>query len=228
MKIHVFLLMCMLTVQCTAASDHVFLNDTTPGLSVVPGDYNATAFTVPLGPYKISFLTRLADPRLMGYYEKSYHYGYEGKGKDYHMCTYDLGRLDVYSREYDAVNDIGRMNGEVAFEIYRYVAPLDYPPTWSEIFYDSTRFDAYSEPLAWKDFEPGKAFLPVDVIVNGRIGSIICRDSEKLEKQVDDKEHVRCAYGYSPDPLTFVVVNFYDTNWAKDVSLVIETLNVTS
>ena len=38
MKTFVFLLMCMLTVQCTDASDRVFLNETTPGLSFVYGD----------------------------------------------------------------------------------------------------------------------------------------------------------------------------------------------
>ena len=63
---------------------------------------------------------------------------------------------------------------------------------------------------------------------DGRIGTIICRDYEKRENYVDDKEHVRCWYGYSPDPTTFVVVNFYDMNWSKDVSLIIETLDVTS
>jgi hypothetical protein len=219
----------MLTVQSTAASDHVFLNGTTPGLSIVPGDYNATAITVPLGPYNISFSTRLAALGFYGYYEKSGYNGYEGKGKDYHMCTYDLGRLDVYSRKYDSVNGTRRLDEWMEFLVFHYADPFDYPPPGLEIFSIDRPFaDIYHMRCYWDDFDPVEAFLPVDVIVNGRIGTIVCRDYEQFENYVDDKEHVECFYAYSPDPTTFVVVHFYDMNWAKDVSLVIETLNVTS
>lgn len=104
MKTHILLLMCMLTVQCTAASDWVPINETTPGFSAVPGDYNSTAVTVPLGPYKIRFLTRLVDPTFEGCYEKSSYNIPDGKGKDYHTCTYDIGTLLVSGHIYDPVN----------------------------------------------------------------------------------------------------------------------------
>jgi hypothetical protein len=228
MKTFVTLLMCMLTMQCTAASNWVFVNETPPGFSAEPGDYNATAVTVKLGPHNLSFSTRIEYPIFRGYYEKSGYNKPAGKGKDYHMCTYDIGMLEFSSSEYEPVNDARRVYGAVTFEIYRYVAPLDYPPTWPGAFYDFTRFGAHREPLAWEDFEPENAFLPVDVVVNGRIGTILCRDYEKRENYVDDKEHVECIYAYSPDPTTFMVVHLYDMDWSKDISLVIETLNVTS
>jgi hypothetical protein len=182
MKTQMFLLMCMLTVQCTAASDYVVydcvpINETTPGFSVAPGDYNSTAVTVPLGPYKISFLTRLENITFKGFYEKSGRNVYEGKGKDYHMCTYDIGELIVSSR-----------NGKVDFFIHHYVAPLNYPPEGPHILFQKDKCADYY-PYSY---------------------------------------YYRYSKYYSPDPTTFVYMQFFDMDWNKDILLILETLNVTS
>jgi hypothetical protein len=229
MKIHVFLLMCMLTVQCTAASDRVNIDETTPGFSAVPGDYNATAVTVPLGPYNISFSTRLVDPTFQGNYKKSVYDMPVGKGKDYHMCDCDFGEITVSGHRYNYVNGTFHRDGWMHFKIYRYASPFDYPPPKLEILSPGRTFDGvYHKHCSWDDFDPAEAFLPVDVIINGNIGTIICSGSEEHSEYVRDKEHVTCMYGYSPEPTTFVLVLFSDMDWYKDISLVLETLNVTS
>jgi tetratricopeptide (TPR) repeat protein len=199
------------------------INDTTPRFSAVQGKYDATQVTVPLGPYQISFSTRLENITFAGVYDALGYNKTAGSGKEYHTCTYDKGDLDVLQN-----GTYGEMY-PIRFTIYRYVSPSSYPPIdpdpngmWElgSLIDSATMTRDYSGPDS--------------ITIDGQQGTLITGWTTWHNYDYDGEEHStnydRYTYiaTYQPNDNTYVVVKFDDSiDYDKDVALVLETLHIT-
>lgn len=191
------------------------INETMPGFSATPGDYDATKVAVPLGPYLISFSTRLENITFEGEYDTLAHNETAGSGKDYHVCTYDVGYLWV--RENTSYYPAFR------FTIYRYAGPSSYPP----VDPDPNGFSIVS---GFRDTATmsREHIGPDPLTIDGKQGTILTwwtvhHDSIDV---VGNGYHVAA---YQPDDKTFVVLETDNSiDYDKDVALVLQTLEIKS
>jgi hypothetical protein len=196
------------------------INETTPGFSAAPGEYNAAHVTVPLGPYQISFSTRLENVTYKGEYEALGHNETTGSGKDYHVATYDECDLYVLPNE----------TGYIHFRIYRYVGPSLYPPVDPDPNGYRTISGWIDTPTMSRD-DSG----PEPQTIDGKPGTVVTwwsihhninvvYPSDSFDVQGEENYFA----AYQPNDKTFVVVEFYDIDYDKDVALVLQTLHISS
>ncbi len=202
------------------------INETASRFSVTPDKYDADRVTVSLGPYHISFLTRLENVCCVGEYRTSYLNRSTGSRKDYHVCTYDLGELWVYE---GPVND--SKYPSLRLSIYRYVGPTSYPPTDP----DPSGFSVIS---SFRDTSTmSREYTgPDPLIIDGKRGTLLewwpVIHNINVVYPSDSFDVVGNSYyvaAYQPDDKTFVVLSTDNSiDYDKDVALVLETLHIST
>jgi hypothetical protein len=173
----------------------------TPDLrpKVVPGAYDSTRYTIPVGPYQVSLETR-TQFNIFGVGAFSFNET-AGSGKTYHQNNY---------KEYVLYMENRTKPGTFWYYTYvwivRYIGPAEYPPQLTEKQFVSHRYDV-------TDME--------DITIDGHPGSheLACRP--KRDNSCFD------VYKYALDPSTIVVIQS-NMEWDKDISLAIETMHITS
>ena len=178
------------------------INESTPGFSITPDKHDAEKVTVPLGPYVISFLTRLENVTAEGIYEPQRHNETAGSGKDYHICTYDLGQLWIYNngsgpQDYPAFK----------FTIYRYVGPSSYRPVDPDP-------GGISIISSWRDTATiSRDYLgPDPLTIDGKKGTILTwwstyHNKDYYGERSDVVGNSYYVVTYQPDYETFVVLS---------------------
>lgn len=210
------------------------INDTTLGFSAVPGKYDATQVTIPLGPYRISFLTRLENVTVEGKYRLSGHNKTAGSGKDYHICTYDVGDLRVLRNSTAAQRMSESWPGkdyypdaEFTFTIYHYAGPSSYPP----VDPDPSGFSRIPNYGNLKTISSDYIVDPLTI--DGKRGSLTTtwttyHNNYDPNDTWDTQTKNRYIAAYQPNDKTFVVVVFNKgIDYDKDVALVLDTLHIT-
>lgn len=203
-------------------ADFLPINETTPGFSVAPGEYDATKVSIPLGPYQISFLTRLENISFEGEYKELGYNKTTGSGKDYHIATYDRGNLWV--RENDSYYPAFR------FTIYRYISPSSYQPVDPDPNGFSYISNFRDTPTMSRDYTG-----PDQLTIDGKQGTLSSWWSVHHNSNVgypgDSFDVVGNSYyvaTYQPNEKTFVVLESDSgIDYDKDVALVLETLHIT-
>jgi tetratricopeptide (TPR) repeat protein len=209
------------------------INDTTPGFSAVPGEYDATQVSIPLGPYRISFLTRLENVTVEGKYELLGHNETAGSGKDYHICTYDVGELRILrnstaaQRMSESWTGGGYPIAEFDFTIYRYAGPSTYPP----VDPDPSGFSRIS---SFRDTATlSQDYTTDSITIDGKQGTLLTRwatyHNENYYGESHDVVGNSCYIAtYQPNDKTFVVLKADSSlDYDKDVALVLQTLHIT-
>jgi len=204
------------------ATTYSLINDTTPGFSAVPGKYDATQVTVPLGPYIISFSTRLANATFWGEYDALGHNKTAGSGKDYRTCTYDEGRLEVQEN--------GSYYPAFRFTIYHYVGPSSYPPTDPDPNGMWEVGSLIDTPTMTREYAG-----PDPITIDGKQGTLITTWSVYHNINVvypsDSFDVIAPSYyivAYHPNDKTFVVLKTDNSlDYDKDIALVLQTLHIT-
>jgi len=231
---NVLIVLCLLVVQGLVLGNNTMyppINDTTPGFSAKPGGYDATQVSVPLGPYHISFSTRLENVTCEGEYRKSDFNKSAGSGKDYRICTYDLGTLRVLRNSTAQRGNVGSAypTAELTFTIYRYVAPSSYPPENPDPNGYLRLSTFYDSPTLSRDISD-----PEQLIIDGKRGTLmsfwytnhntnVVYPSESYDR-VGDSDYIAA---YQPGDKTFVVLKTSGVGYDRDVALVLQTLHIT-
>ena len=215
------------------------INDTTPGFSAVPGKYDATQVTIPLGPYRISFLTRLENVTVEGRYELLGHNKTAGSGKDYHICTYDVGDLrvlrnstaaQIMSESWPQVggHPSGYPSAELDFTIYHYAGPSTYPPNDPDP-------SGFSRISSFRDTATiSQDYTTDSITIDGKQGTLLTRWVTYHNGNYYGESHdvVGNSYyivTYQPNDKTFVVLKTDNSlDYDKDVALVLQTLHISS
>lgn len=219
--VNIAMILLLLIFPLSASADLLPINETTPGFSAVPGEYDATDVTIPLGPYQISFSNRLENVTFEGYYTESGHNETVGSGKDYHISTYDIGELWVLENasDYPALR----------FTIYRYVSPSAYPPVDPDPNGYSIISSSRDTPTMSRDYTG-----PDTLTIDGKKGTILTWWSVHHNSDVvypsNSFDVVGSNYyvvAYQPNGKTFVVLETDNSvDYDKDVALVMETLHI--
>jgi len=201
------IVLSLLLILGPAMSDTIHINNTSPGFSAVPGPYNAVYVTTPMGPYNVSFSIRAENASYDGYYQDSVLNRSAGSGKSYHTCTYDIGTLMV----------VPGTGGSMHLHIYRYVSPLSDAPVDPDPF-------GYSE-METAEARDWDISSPSNTVIDGyNATEVVAYPPSEPYAPWKKPRHI---YTYSPDLGTFVVV-YSDMDYDKDISLVLETLHITS
>jgi hypothetical protein len=215
-------LLCLIVLQgCVMGSDLLPINETIPGFSAAPGEYNATQVTVPLGPYLIGFSTRLENVTFEGDYEALGHNETTGSGKDYHICTYDEGHLWI--------RENAKYYPAFRFTVYRYAGPSSYLP----VDPDPNGFSIIS---SFRDTSTmSREYIgPDPLTIDGKEGTILqwwsVRHNINVVYPSDSFDVAGNSYyvaTYQPDDKTFVVLESDNSiDYDKDVALVLQTLHI--
>lgn len=230
------ILVVLMLLPCIASAtsylDMPRINESTPGFSIAPGDYDAVQVTVPLGSYLISFLTRVENVSFTGKYWESYMNRSAGSGKDYHICTYDLGRLWVIrntstDRYEDVYGNVSFGEKVIEIQLYRYVGPTSFPAIDPDPYGLSTVTSWHETSTTSWDYTD-----PESITIDGKTGTL-CMWWQTIHNygyypsqdfDVYGKEHYVATY--QPDDKTYVVMETSDIDYDKDVALVLETLHI--
>lgn len=224
MRLGILVLAILILQPLVGSAELQPINESTSGFSIAPDKYDAKKVTVPLGPYFISFLTRLENVTAKGIYEPQRHNETAGSGMDYHVCTYDLGQLWIYS------NSSGpRGYPAFRFTVYRYVGPSSYQPVDPDP-------GGVSVISSWRDTATiSRDYTgPDPLTVDGKKGTILAWWSIYHNENYYGERHdlVGSSYyvvTYQPDDKTFVVLSTDNSvDYDKDVALVLQTLHISS
>lgn len=224
MRLGILVLAILILQPLVSSAELQPINESTPGFSITPDNYDAKKVTVPLGPYVISFLTRLENVTAKGIYEPQRHNETAGSGMDYHICTYDLGQLWIYNN-----NSGPRDYPAFRFTIYSYIGPTSYQPVDPDP-------GGVSVISSWRDTATiSRDYTgPDPLTVDGKKGTILAWWSIYHNEDYYGERHdlVGSSYyvvTYQPDDKTFVVLSTDNiVDYDKDVALVLQTLHISS